>query len=77
MASISVSEATFDALADAAHLAKRRGDLRLAAKLDRLARMTNAALSNSRGRRFARMVLPGSKALTWRDVPSVFDEGAT
>jgi hypothetical protein len=70
MASISVSEETFTALADAAHLALKLGNRPLAAKLDRLARMANAALASQRPSPLRSL---RAKPLSWRDVPSVFN----
>lgn len=73
MANINVSEADFQALAEAAEQAQRLGDRNAAEALDKIARKMNAALSNASVSgpmvRFARE----HKKLTWRDVPSTLD----
>jgi hypothetical protein len=66
MATVNVSEQDYDDIASAAHYARYRREATLAQRLDKLARKINAALSNQR-------VPP----LTWKDVPSVFDQDVT
>lgn len=75
MAQINISEKDFTTVADAAHEAKDSGDDESAAKLDKIARKINAALSkNAEGARICRIYGGGPPTpLTWRDVPSVFD----
>lgn len=70
MASINVSEDDFSALADAANEAQRRGDTDAAKALDKLARKTNAALTNDAAgkRRFAGG--PSVGGIKWTQVPS-------
>lgn len=72
MASINVGEDDFTALAGGASAAQKCGDAKLAQALDKMARKTNAALSNEACRKmcggFAR-VFP-HKGLTWQEVPS-------
>lgn len=70
MASINVSEDDFSTLADAANDAKRRGDMAAATALDKLARKTNAALTNGAAgkRRFAGG--PSVGGVKWTQVPS-------
>ena len=70
MPSINVSEADFTTLANAAMEAKARGEMDEAHALDKIARKTNAALSNS-GLSKARRLIGGSgKSITWEEVPS-------
>lgn len=70
MASISISEKDFEALANAANLAYEQGKLELAEKLDIIARKANASLTNapiteSRKNGFGRI-----DRLNWKEVPS-------
>jgi len=74
MANIAVSEDEFSALHEAAHLAKKSGNMELARKLDKMARKTNAALATaSLNRQIPRLGRLNVHKMTWKDAPSVFD----
>ena len=70
MAIISVSDADFSALFEAANDAKRTGNERQATALDHLARRVNAALGSAS----VPNVTGQRKGLTWKDVPSVLED---
>jgi len=69
MASISVSEKTFELVAHAAITCFVNNEIGEARELDKVARRINAALSNQVTKNYR---LRG-KGITWRDVPSVLD----
>lgn len=70
MASISVSEDDFSVLATAALDAKARGSFEDAEKLDKLARKTSAAITNSKyPHRLPGM--PDVPGIKWTDVKSI------
>lgn len=71
MASVSVSENDFVVLADAANAALRRGDRIAAEALDKLARKTSAALTNSCTPKRNVVYGKGATSFTWTQVPSV------
>ena len=70
MASISVSEKSFEFIAHAAITCYQNGEIKEAKGLDKIARRINAALSNQVTNKYR---LRG-KGITWKDVPSVLEQ---
>lgn len=80
MANMSVSQADFEALADAALSAEARGDMAEAVALDKLARKVSAALTvaSSKGSRHIVRMATGKEPspFTWESVPSLLGMAA-
>lgn len=74
MAMINVGEADFDALARAAIEAERRGDIKEAHALDKIARKINLALSTTALSPAARYMSGPRPKRSWRDMPSVLGQ---
>lgn len=69
-ASISISEDDFMAIALAANAAQRAGDDDEAAKLDKIARKINAALSTESTKSLRWLGSGQRERASWRDMPS-------
>lgn len=69
MASISVSEKSFELISHAAITCYQNGEIEEAEGLDKIARRINAVLSSQVTAKYR---LRG-KGLTWKDVPSVLE----
>ena len=74
MAVINVSEDDFGAIFLAGHAAKDNGDDELAGKLDKLARKINLGITRQESARLPMMGSARAK-MTWRDIPSIFEQG--
>lgn len=70
MASINISEADFETLANAADEANQKGDMAAAISLDKLARKVNAALANAGMNPYVLAGARKPKPITWQEVPS-------
>lgn len=73
MASINVSEDDFVIIASAALMAKDRGDMNVAAALDKIARKINASLTGANPLRKSIAFTGLRSVVRWQDMPSVLE----